>query len=131
MPVTTMLMTSSLVRSLRSKSAAMQRLDPLVDAAQASSSSTVVAPRSARTGTKGDASCGGSAGPNALACDSGGVLTHAEARVLGSLIEKQLTTPDLYPLTLKALTTACNQTLEPGPGHGARRPTRSRPRCSC
>ncbi len=37
------------------------------------------------------------------------VLTHAEARVLGSLIEKQLSTPDAYPLTLKSLTAACNQ----------------------
>ncbi|HUR96606.1 MAG TPA: YceH family protein [Pyrinomonadaceae bacterium] len=36
-------------------------------------------------------------------------LTHAEARVLGSLVEKQLTTPEYYPLTLNALTAACNQ----------------------
>ena len=36
-------------------------------------------------------------------------LNAAEARVLGSLIEKQLTTPDYYPLTLNALTNACNQ----------------------
>ncbi len=36
-------------------------------------------------------------------------LTAAEARVLGSLIEKQLTTPDNYPLSLNALTNACNQ----------------------
>ena len=43
------------------------------------------------------------------------MLTHAEARVLGSLIEKQLTTPDAYPLTLKALTTACNQTTNRDP----------------
>jgi uncharacterized protein YceH (UPF0502 family) len=42
-------------------------------------------------------------------------LTHAEARVLGALIEKQLTTPDLYPLTLKALTGACNQTSNRDP----------------
>ena len=48
-------------------------------------------------------------------CDSFGVLTHAEARVLGSLIEKQLTTPDLYPLTLKALTAACNQSSNRDP----------------
>jgi uncharacterized protein YceH (UPF0502 family) len=47
--------------------------------------------------------------------NSGGVLTHAEARVLGSLIEKQLTTPDVYPLTLKALTSACNQTSNRDP----------------
>jgi uncharacterized protein len=37
-------------------------------------------------------------------------LTAIEARVLGVLIEKQLTTPDAYPLTLNALTTGCNQT---------------------
>ena len=37
------------------------------------------------------------------------ILTEAEARVLGSLIEKQLTTPEYYPLTLNALTAACNQ----------------------
>lgn len=32
-----------------------------------------------------------------------------EVRVLGALIEKQITTPDYYPLTLNALTNACNQ----------------------
>lgn len=37
-------------------------------------------------------------------------LTAPQARVLGCLIEKQATTPETYPLTLKALTTACNQT---------------------
>jgi uncharacterized protein YceH (UPF0502 family) len=37
-------------------------------------------------------------------------LTAIEARVLGVLIEKQLTTADAYPLTLNALTTGCNQT---------------------
>ena len=36
-------------------------------------------------------------------------LTEIEARVLGSLIEKQVTTPEYYPLTLNALTLACNQ----------------------
>lgn len=36
-------------------------------------------------------------------------LDAAEVRVLGSLIEKQITTPDYYPLTLNALTNACNQ----------------------
>ena len=36
-------------------------------------------------------------------------LTAEEARVIGSLIEKQLTTPQYYPLTLNALVTACNQ----------------------
>ncbi len=37
------------------------------------------------------------------------ILTETEARVLGSLIEKQLTTPEYYPLTLNALVNACNQ----------------------
>jgi hypothetical protein len=36
-------------------------------------------------------------------------LTSEEARVVGSLIEKQLTTPQQYPLTLNALVLACNQ----------------------
>lgn len=42
-------------------------------------------------------------------------LTAPQARVLGCLIEKQLTTPDAYPLTLKALTAACNQTTNRDP----------------
>jgi len=37
------------------------------------------------------------------------LLNEAEARVLGALVEKQLTTPEYYPLTLNALTAACNQ----------------------
>ncbi|MSU50280.1 MAG: DUF480 domain-containing protein [Opitutus sp.] len=36
-------------------------------------------------------------------------LNAAEIRVLGSLVEKAITTPDYYPLTLNALTNACNQ----------------------
>jgi uncharacterized protein YceH (UPF0502 family) len=36
-------------------------------------------------------------------------LTALEARVIGCLIEKQITTPDQYPLSLNALTNACNQ----------------------
>jgi len=36
-------------------------------------------------------------------------LGAGEARVIGSLIEKQVTTPDQYPLSLNALTNACNQ----------------------
>lgn len=36
-------------------------------------------------------------------------LDDIEIRVLGSLIEKQLTTPEYYPLTLNSLTAACNQ----------------------
>ena len=37
------------------------------------------------------------------------VLTMAEARVLGALVEKEVTTPDYYPLSLNALMNACNQ----------------------
>ena len=36
-------------------------------------------------------------------------LTPIEARVIGCLIEKQITTPDQYPLSLNALVNACNQ----------------------
>ncbi|MEO7774658.1 MAG: SlyX family protein, partial [Steroidobacteraceae bacterium] len=36
-------------------------------------------------------------------------LSPEEARVIGSLIEKQITTPDQYPLSLNAITNACNQ----------------------
>lgn len=49
-------------------------------------------------------------------------LTPAQARILGCLMEKSVVTPDQYPLTLNALTNACNQkssrdpvmSLEPG-----------------
>jgi len=37
------------------------------------------------------------------------ILTSIEARVLGALIEKDITTPDYYPLSLNALVNACNQ----------------------
>jgi len=37
------------------------------------------------------------------------ILTAAEARVLGALIEKDITTPEYYPLSLNALVNACNQ----------------------
>ena len=37
------------------------------------------------------------------------VLNDVEARVLGALIEKDITTPDYYPLSLNALVNACNQ----------------------
>jgi uncharacterized protein YceH (UPF0502 family) len=37
------------------------------------------------------------------------ILTELETRVLGSLIEKDITTPDYYPLSLNALVNACNQ----------------------
>ena len=36
-------------------------------------------------------------------------LTPIETRVLGALIEKDITTPDYYPLSLNALVNACNQ----------------------
>jgi uncharacterized protein YceH (UPF0502 family) len=36
-------------------------------------------------------------------------LTETEARIVGALVEKQLTTPEYYPLTLNALIAACNQ----------------------
>ena len=37
------------------------------------------------------------------------ILSDIEVRILGSLVEKQVTTPEYYPLTLNALTLACNQ----------------------
>jgi uncharacterized protein YceH (UPF0502 family) len=37
------------------------------------------------------------------------ILNDTEIRVLGCLIEKELSTPEYYPLTLNALTNACNQ----------------------
>ena len=43
------------------------------------------------------------------------ILNEEEVRVIGSLIEKQVTTPEYYPLTLKALTNACNQTSNRDP----------------
>jgi len=53
-------------------------------------------------------------------------LSAAEARVIGCLMEKSVTTPDQYPLTLNALTNACNQkssrdpimSMEPGAVQG-------------
>lgn len=42
-------------------------------------------------------------------------LSAVEARVLGCLMEKQRTTPDTYPLTLNALTQACNQKTSRNP----------------
>jgi uncharacterized protein len=36
-------------------------------------------------------------------------LDQTEVRILGALVEKQLTTPEYYPLTLNALVNACNQ----------------------
>ena len=43
------------------------------------------------------------------------VLTDAEVRVLGALIEKEITTPDYYPLSLNALVAACNQSSNRNP----------------
>src|ERR1700687_5199514 len=37
------------------------------------------------------------------------LLSDVEVRVLGALIEKDITTPDYYPLSLNALVNACNQ----------------------
>jgi uncharacterized protein len=42
-------------------------------------------------------------------------LNPVEVRVLGSLIEKDITTPDYYPLTLNSLTNACNQSSNRDP----------------
>ena len=42
-------------------------------------------------------------------------LDNVDVRVLGSLIEKEITTPDNYPLTLNALVAACNQTSNRDP----------------
>jgi uncharacterized protein YceH (UPF0502 family) len=42
-------------------------------------------------------------------------LTDQEVRVLGALIEKEVTTPEYYPLSLNALTNACNQSSNRDP----------------
>jgi uncharacterized protein YceH (UPF0502 family) len=42
-------------------------------------------------------------------------LSAVETRILGSLIEKDITTPDYYPLTLNSLTNACNQSSNRDP----------------
>jgi uncharacterized protein len=42
-------------------------------------------------------------------------LTPIEVRILGALIEKESTTPDVYPLSLNALVNACNQTSNRDP----------------
>lgn len=42
-------------------------------------------------------------------------LSSTEARILGCLLEKEITLPDYYPLTLNALTAACNQTTNREP----------------
>ena len=43
------------------------------------------------------------------------VLSLLETRVLGTLVEKQLTVPDSYPLTLNALVAGCNQKTSRSP----------------
>ena len=43
------------------------------------------------------------------------ILNDTEVRVLGSLIEREITTPDYYPLSLNALMTACNQSSNRNP----------------
>lgn len=42
-------------------------------------------------------------------------LIFEQARVLGCLLEKEVTTPDYYPMTLNGLTTACNQSTNRDP----------------
>src|SRR5206468_689585 len=42
-------------------------------------------------------------------------LSDVEIRVLGSLVEKEITTPDYYPLSLNALVAACNQSSNRNP----------------
>ena len=56
--------------------------------------------------------------PDEPIVDTGTALTELdriEARILGSLIEKQATTPDAYPLSLNALRLACNQSTNRDP----------------
>jgi uncharacterized protein YceH (UPF0502 family) len=43
------------------------------------------------------------------------ILTAEELRVLGALLEKKMTTPDYYPLSLNALINACNQKVNREP----------------
>jgi uncharacterized protein YceH (UPF0502 family) len=43
------------------------------------------------------------------------LLNQVELRVLGALIEKAITTPDNYPMSLNALTNACNQSSNRDP----------------
>ena len=43
------------------------------------------------------------------------MLSEIEVRVLGALIEKEITTPDYYPLSLNAMMVACNQTSNRNP----------------
>lgn len=45
-------------------------------------------------------------------------LSEIEARIIGTLIEKEITTPDQYPMSLNALTNACNQKSNRNPVMG-------------
>jgi hypothetical protein len=47
--------------------------------------------------------------------DNNAMLDPTEVRVLGSLVEKAITTPDYYPLSLNALVNACNQSSNRDP----------------
>ena len=47
--------------------------------------------------------------------DRGSRLNDTEVRVLGALIEKEITTPDYYPLSLNGLVAACNQSSNRNP----------------
>src|SRR5437016_2440656 len=47
--------------------------------------------------------------------DRGSRLNDTEVRVLGALIEKEITTPDYYPLSLNSLVAACNQSSNRNP----------------
>jgi uncharacterized protein YceH (UPF0502 family) len=61
---------------------------------------------------------GENTGPEVVVYGSGDeeiMLSPEEVRVLGVLIEKQITTPDYYPLTLNALVNGCNQTTSRDP----------------
>ncbi len=53
-------------------------------------------------------------------------LTDIEVRVLGALIEKDMTTPEYYPLSLNALVNACNQKSNRSPIVGYDEPTVAR-----
>jgi uncharacterized protein YceH (UPF0502 family) len=58
----------------------------------------------------------GRVNPGTQAFAAGGtLLSSAEVRVLGCLLEKQRTTPDQYPLSLNALRLACNQSTNRDP----------------
>lgn len=62
---------------------------------------------------------GETSGPEVIVYGSGDDapldLTPEEARILGVLVEKQITTPDYYPLTLNTLVNGCNQTTSRDP----------------